>query len=686
MVLALAPVAFIASADPSAATANNLAEFNAALADSDVNNITIPAGATILVPAPVVIPNRTLTIQGTGTIQADPTAFAGTEVLRIEAAANVTILGITICGGDEATTYSNVNMVLITVGATGQVTLDGVTVQSAHRGFPNAITAGHGIDTSGADVRILNGTVQDFNRNGIDQRVGGLYVYNTDVIGSGSIGANIPSTPNIIQNGIVVRAGTAELTGNRIRDLRYDGPYPASPYGLIVVGTGSVEATGNEFRDMDAGIWFASSGTLILQSSTFTDVDGYRLVATDGIITNRDVFPLVNLGPGVISYNGNAPADVRVVEFYDPDGDDLTFDGVIDNPIILWANHENRIPAFPNPAPRAGFTPVWICDDSGARFRPGDVFPVGDTKLVLEWRAATQGGAGGGGGAVTVQTPSVPRNLTATPGDGSVTLNWIAPANIGSSAIVRYEISVDGGDWIRVGNVLTYTITGLTNGQSHTFRARAVNNQGAGAIATVTVTPVAEEDDPDTPDQISFPFTDAETHWAREAIAFVFAEGLMEGVSGMSFAPDAPLTRAMVATILWRMAGSPEVADGTVFDDVAGARWYTQAIAWAYQNGIVQGFGDGRFAPGQNITREQFAAVMFRYARFIGGNTGVSEGFELYRFHDRGQLSGWAVPYKYWANYSGLITGTTSTTLSPQGNATRAEAATILMRFLAMGQ
>ncbi|MCL2588266.1 MAG: S-layer homology domain-containing protein [Oscillospiraceae bacterium] len=139
----------------------------------------------------------------------------------------------------------------------------------------------------------------------------------------------------------------------------------------------------------------------------------------------------------------------------------------------------------------------------------------------------------------------------------------------------------------------------------------------------------------------------------------------------------------MAATILWRTAGEPTATGGAVFTDVAAGRWYTAAIAWANENGIVLGVGGNRFDPTANVTREQFAAMMYRYAAFTGGDTSVPAGFDLSQFQDRDQLNDWAERYLYWANYNELITGRTPTTLAPQGTATRAEAAGIVTRFVA---
>jgi len=233
-----------------------------------------------------------------------------------------------------------------------------------------------------------------------------------------------------------------------------------------------------------------------------------------------------------------------------------------------------------------------------------------------------------------------------------------------------------------------YTLTGWTSSAPNMTPANITGDVtftaqwtavGGGWTPPPTPTPT-----PDPDPAPCCPFADVTGHWGKEYICFVFAEGLMTGTSGTTFAPNGTLSRAMVATILWRMAGEPAVAFEPVFIDVPATApdWYRTAIIWANQNGIVLGSG-GRFNPYDNITREQLAAMMFRYTEFVGGDTSVYEGFNLNQFHDRTDLSDWAESYKYWAGYNELIQGRNATTLSPQGTATRAEAATILMRFVA---
>jgi len=172
----------------------------------------------------------------------------------------------------------------------------------------------------------------------------------------------------------------------------------------------------------------------------------------------------------------------------------------------------------------------------------------------------------------------------------------------------------------------------------------------------------------------------SEDDWFYGAVRFVNANGLMTGTGDDTFSPNTNLSRSMIVTILWRLAGEPTDTEGTTFDDVQSGRWYSSAIAWAAGNGIVNGFGDGRFAPSDDITREQLAAILMRFAYWK--DLDVVADANLASFDDSNRISGWAQEAMSWANATGLITGRTETTLAPQGTATRAEAATMLMRFV----
>jgi len=178
------------------------------------------------------------------------------------------------------------------------------------------------------------------------------------------------------------------------------------------------------------------------------------------------------------------------------------------------------------------------------------------------------------------------------------------------------------------------------------------------------------------------PFTDVGNTWYSEAVQFVWENNIMTGTTPVTFAPDAPLTRAQLVTILWRTEGEPATSWRNQFTDVSAGQWYSSAVIWAFDNGIVTGTSPTTFAPGANITREQFATMMHRYAEFAGQDTSVPANFNLNNFTDHGNISSWALTAMRWAVYTELIGGTGDNMLSPGGNATRAQAAVILTRYL----
>ncbi|MCR4962781.1 MAG: S-layer homology domain-containing protein [Firmicutes bacterium] len=172
-----------------------------------------------------------------------------------------------------------------------------------------------------------------------------------------------------------------------------------------------------------------------------------------------------------------------------------------------------------------------------------------------------------------------------------------------------------------------------------------------------------------------------EGDWFHAYVDYVIEKGLMQGVSTNEFAPNSPLTRGMIVTILYRLAGSPAAAGDNPFEDVAAGQWYADAVIWANRNGVVEGYGNGKFGPNDLITREQFAAILYRYEQNKGGGFTGAWMF-LLDYEDAGQISEWADEAMHWCVMKEIITGRSATTLVPQGNATRAEAAAMLMRFI----
>ena len=181
-----------------------------------------------------------------------------------------------------------------------------------------------------------------------------------------------------------------------------------------------------------------------------------------------------------------------------------------------------------------------------------------------------------------------------------------------------------------------------------------------------------------------FPFTDVVAGtWYYGAAAYAYNNGLFAGMTPTTFAPNATMTRAMLVSVLWRLAGEPAPKTPNTFVDVPDGAWYTDAVTWAAENGVVSGIGGSRFDPSGFVTREQTAEILYNYAHSKGYD--VSARADLTAFPDAASVSGWAEEALSWANAAGLINGTVrdgQTILDPQGSASRAQVAMILMNYV----
>ena len=172
--------------------------------------------------------------------------------------------------------------------------------------------------------------------------------------------------------------------------------------------------------------------------------------------------------------------------------------------------------------------------------------------------------------------------------------------------------------------------------------------------------------------------------WYHDGVHYCLENGLMRGVSGGKFLPDGITTRAQLITILWRLEGGPEANGAVRFDDVAGGAWYTQAVRWAAGCGVVKGYDNGCFGPNDAVTREQMAMILYRFAGYTGYDVSIGGDTNILRFTDGAAVSGYAVPAMRWVCGSGLMTGIQrdgGMALAPRDTATRAQTATLIMRF-----
>lgn len=178
--------------------------------------------------------------------------------------------------------------------------------------------------------------------------------------------------------------------------------------------------------------------------------------------------------------------------------------------------------------------------------------------------------------------------------------------------------------------------------------------------------------------EASLPFLDVTVNdWFYSAVSFVYENGLFSGTAADTFSPNMNITRGMVVTVLYQLAGRPAVSGNSGFSDVAPDAYYALPVAWASANGVVAGMGNNEFAPNSNITREQLACMLYSYARSIAG-ADVSARGDLTQYVDFSQVSSYAQEALSWAVGAGVITGMDAQTLSPGGTATRAQAAAML--------
>ena len=289
-----------------------------------------------------------------------------------------------------------------------------------------------------------------------------------------------------------------------------------------------------------------------------------------------------------------------------------------------------------------------------------------------------QGSSGGGGGGGS-STPTYPPSIVP-PEHGAVT---VSPKNPQKGDKVTIAPTPEEGytvDTVTVtdANGKIVEVTPKDDG-TYTF----VQPTGKVTI-TVTFRPItAPADCPRDESCPMAPFLDADrTAWYHDGVHYCLETGLMLGTSATTFAPEQTTSRAMVATILWRLAGSP-AADGTMhFADVPQDTWYTEAVRWASGAGVVTGYSPEKFGPNDPITREQLAAMLWRYAQAAEYDVSVGQDTDPLSFTDASDISSWAMEAMPWACAAGILNGTgDGSTLTPQGQATRAQAATMLMRF-----
>ena len=306
-------------------------------------------------------------------------------------------------------------------------------------------------------------------------------------------------------------------------------------------------------------------------------------------------------------------------------------------------------------------------ETDGLRFHVTSLSPFGVSWT--KYTAPTSGGGGGGGGGAVAPTtydvviPSALANIvkadkTKAAADDTVTLT----------------VSGEGTLTVTDANGKSVALTDLGSGK-YTFKMPSSKVNVAFAASGETKPCDGGKDCP------SAPFADVDTSkWYHESIDYVLKHSIMNGVSGTSFAPNSNLTRGMLVQILFNLEGKPQSASAS-FSDVKADAWYAKAVGWAAANKVVTGYTDGTFRPNAAVTREQAAAILYRYAQSKGIDVSVGEDTNILSYADAMQASEYAIPALQWAVGAGVLNGKGGNLLAPTGTATRAEIAAIMQRW-----
>lgn len=282
----------------------------------------------------------------------------------------------------------------------------------------------------------------------------------------------------------------------------------------------------------------------------------------------------------------------------------------------------------------------------------------------------------------------------------SGTQDYVAPSSGSSSGSTSYAVNVNAAtngavaaDKKTASKGTTVTVTASPSKGYVVDAVKVVDKDGKDVAVTgkdgkyvftmpasaVTVTGSFKAE---TPAPVALPFTDVKSgNWFYDAVKYAYAQGLMTGTSATTFAPNGTMNRAMIVTVLYRLEKSPAVTGASKFTDVPAGQWYSDAVAWAAANKIVNGYDETTFGPMNAVTREQMAAILFRYEQ-VKGLENVTLEENLNRFPDQNKISAYAIPALQWAVGQKIINGNADGTLDPTGTATRAQVAQIFTNLL----
>ena len=548
---------------------------------------------------------------------------------------NVTLKNLTLNGGwdgdavdgqmSESTFTGSAAKSGINVWNAGKVILDNITVNDC---------SVYGVVANGSTTEV---TVTDLttsgNRWGVNVDNGGRFTMESGTLNEAA--------------SLVIEGDESETTTVTVEAGTFNGAVQVSAAGNPLTVKGGTFS--NSVADyVDESIKYeVNSGSGRTPYSYYTNIDAALTAAGS---------------TGTIKVVNSSAAETHTVTF------DYNYSGRDDYTVPVVDGDEITLPS-PN---RSGYTFRHWSDGSETYSAGMKVTINDDITFTAVWRSnsSSSGSSSGGGSSSSSNRYTV--SVDSGIDNGSVS---VSPSRAERGDTVTITIDPDEG----------YELDRLTVRDSRGNRidverqsdTRYTFEMPSGRVTVdATFTEVAET--PETPDQIGS-FTDVDTDdWFADAVQYMLDNGMMNGVTDTTFGPGTTTTRGMIVTILYRLEGEPDTTASS-FTDVASGMYYADAVAWAKANSIVTGITETIFAPDQAITREQMAAILYRYAQYKGYDVTASN--DLSSYTDASRISAYATTAMQWANAEGLITGNTSTTINPTGNATRAEVATILMRF-----
>lgn len=634
---------------------------------TDVNN----KGATSGNSAIFVIPNG-VTLDGNGhTISAD----AANWIQVNNGSTSNHILAVESNGSDTVALTTIKNLTIIGVNAEHGASKSGIHAYN------------------GANVAIENVTIRDCGSVGV--QINGATVQASNLIvshsGWGSInvdkGSGVAVDPILdfvsgdLQDDVQIYSENTSNSNIRTSLTKVsggDGELADKTYytdDVTKLGEATVTDAENNitvYRDLDSAITSATNGetvTVVKDATLDSDATisaGVTLeIDSDVTLTIADGNTLTN--SGTVINNGTITGTVSGTVY-----SMVTFNVSPSNAMVTVtdSNGDTVDPFSGTSYQLANGTYNYSVSASGYYTKTGTLQVSGSalTETVTLSRHSSSSGGGGSSSNSNRYTVSVDSGID----NGSIS---VSPSRAERGDTVTITIDPDEG----------YELDSLTVRDSSGDRisverqsdTRYTFEMPSGRVTVdATFTEVAET--PETPDQIGS-FTDVDTDdWFADAVQYMLDNGMMNGVTDTTFGPGTTTTRGMIVTILYRLEGEPDTTASS-FTDVASGMYYADAVAWAQANSIVTGITETIFAPDQAITREQMAAILYRYAQYKGYDVTASN--DLSSYTDASRISAYATTAMQWANAEGLITGNTSTTINPTGNATRAEVATILMRF-----